>query len=268
LEKNNKTMKSDLSEEFLRLVEIMDELREKCPWDKKQTFESIRHLSIEEVYELSDAILEKDFEKIKNELGDLLLHVVFYAKMGSEGNHFSLQDVVFHVCEKLIRRHPHIYGDTKVTDDNQVKENWEKIKMKERVEKGNKDESVLDGVPVSMPSLVKSIRVQEKVKAVGFDWERVEDVSAKVKEEWAELEKEIEEGNKDGAEEEFGDLLFSMVNYARFLDINPEDALEKTNRKFIGRFKTMERLMKNEGVVLGQVPLEVLDRYWNKAKEK
>jgi len=247
---------------FERLLIIMDELREKCPWDKKQTIESIRHLTIEETYELSDAILDKDIKNIKKELGDILLHIVFYARIASETNEFDIKDVIDSLCEKLIHRHPHIYGDVKVDNEEQVKENWEKLKLKE----GNK--SVLGGVPKSLPSLIKASRIQEKARAVGFDWEKPEQVWEKVQEEITELKQEIDSNApKEKVENEFGDVLFSLINYARFMDINPEDALEKTNRKFIKRFQYLESEAAKAGKQLSEMTLAEMDVYWNKAKE-
>ena len=220
---------------FERLLVIMDELREKCPWDKKQTMESLRHLTIEECYELTDAILEKDLKNIQKELGDVLLHIVFYARIASEANDFNIADVINSLCDKLVHRHPHIYGDVKVENEEQVKENWEKLKLKE----GNK--SVLGGVPKGLPALVKACRIQEKAKAVGFDWEQKEQVWGKVNEELQELKNEIDgNASKEKIEEEFGDVLFSIINYARFINVNPENALEKTNIKFIKRFQYLE----------------------------
>ncbi|MGY8914041.1 MAG: nucleoside triphosphate pyrophosphohydrolase, partial [Flavobacteriales bacterium] len=216
---------------FDRLLTIMDELRAKCPWDQKQTMATLRHLTIEETYELGDAILDNDLEEVKKELGDVLLHIVFYAKIGSETNSFDIADVANDICEKLINRHPHIYGDVKVANEEEVKQNWEKIKLKE----GKK--SVLEGVPSSLPALVKSNRIQDKVAGVGFDWEKPEQVWEKVQEELGEFQDEVKSGNADAMEAEFGDVLFSMVNYARFLNINPENALERTNKKFIKRFQ-------------------------------
>lgn len=247
---------------FERLLKIMDELREQCPWDKKQTIESLRHLTIEESYELTDAILDMDMPNIKKELGDVLLHIVFYARIASETNQFDIADVINSLCDKLISRHPHIYGEIKVTDADQVKENWEKIKLKE----GNK--SVLEGVPKSLPSVVKASRIQEKAKAVGFDWEKPEQVWEKVQEEIKELNQEVEaKSSKDKIESEFGDVMFSLINYARFLDINPEDALEKTNKKFIKRFQYLESEAKKSGKQLSEMTLAEMDIYWNKAKE-
>ena len=248
---------------FLNLIKIMDELREKCPWDKKQTIESIRHLTIEETFELSDAILKNDLNEIKKELGDLLLHIVFYSKIASETNDFNIKDVIDGLCEKLIFRHPHVYGDVKVETEEQVKQNWEQLKQKEK--DGNK--SVLSGVPNSLPALLKAYRIQEKARAVGFDWEKPEQVYEKVKEELAEFETEIKYGNQQNAEKEFGDVLFSLINYARFLNINPEDALEQTNKKFIKRFNYMEDKVKTQGKQISNCKLEELDIYWNEAKQ-
>jgi XTP/dITP diphosphohydrolase len=247
---------------FERLLRIMDELREKCPWDKKQTIESIRHLTIEETYELADAILEKDMNGIKKELGDILLHIVFYARIASETNEFDIKDVIDSLCEKLIHRHPHIYGDVKVANEEEVKENWEKLKLKE----GNK--SVLGGVPVSLPSLVKASRIQEKARAVGFDWEEPNQVWEKVQEEINELKLEVEaKADKEKIEGEFGDVMFSLINYARFIGINPEDALEKTNKKFIKRFQYLESEAQKAGKQLSEMTLAEMDIYWNKAKK-
>ena len=221
---------NDTSNQFLRLIEIMDELREKCPWDKKQTIATLRNLTIEETYELADAISDNDWKGIKEELGDLLLHIVFYAKIGSEKNSFDLKDVIEGVCEKLITRHPHIYGDVKVENEEQVKQNWEKIKLKE----GKK--SVLSGVPKSLPSMVKAIRLQEKSKQVGFEWDNTEQVWEKVEEEIAELKEAVKSGEIENIEDEMGDVFFSLVNFARYLQVDAEQALERTNRKFIKRF--------------------------------
>ena len=248
---------------FLNLIKIMDELREKCPWDKKQTIESIRHLTIEETFELSDAILKNDLNEIKKELGDLLLHIVFYSKIASETNDFNIKDVIDGLCEKLIFRHPHVYGDVKAETEEQVKQNWEQLKQKEK--DGNK--SVLSGVPNSLPAILKAYRIQEKARAVGFDWEKPEQVYEKVKEELAEFETEIKYGNQQNAEKEFGDVLFSLINYARFLNINPEDALEQTNKKFIKRFNYMEDKVKTQGKQISDCKLEELDIYWNEAKQ-
>jgi XTP/dITP diphosphohydrolase len=245
---------------FARLLQIMDELRAQCPWDKKQTLESLRHLTIEETYELSDAILSGDMENIRKEIGDLMLHLVFYSKIGAETGHFDIADVINGLCEKLIHRHPHIYGDVKVNSEEEVKENWEKLKLKE----GNK--SVLSGVPVSLPAMVKASRIQEKARAVGFDWDHKEQVWEKVKEELEEFKQAADSGNKKETEEEFGDLLFSLINYARFIDVNPEDALEKTNRKFIKRFKYLEEETNKAGLKLDEMSLDEMDFYWNQAK--
>lgn len=247
---------------FERLLVIMDELREKCPWDKKQTIESLRHLTIEETYELCDAILDRDMPNIKKELGDVLLHIVFYARIASETNEFDIADVINSLCEKLISRHPHIYGDVEVENEQQVKENWEKLKLKE----GNK--SVLSGVPNSLPSLIKASRIQEKARAVGFDWDKPEQVWEKVQEEIAEFKYEVEQkADKQKIEGEFGDVLFSLINYARFHEINPEDALERTNKKFIKRFQYLESEAAKAGKQLGDMTLAEMDVYWNKAKE-
>ena len=243
-----------------RLLTIMDELREKCPWDKKQTMQSLRHLTIEETYELGDAILEEDLNEVKKELGDLLLHIFFYAKIGSEKGDFDIGDVANDISEKLINRHPHIYGDVLVTDEEDVKKNWENIKLRE----GKK--SVLQGVPMSLPALVKANRIQDKVAGVGFDWERTEDVFLKVEEEMAEMQQEVISGDQAAIEEEFGDVLFSLVNYARFLKINPENALEKTNKKFTKRFQYLEEKTKESGKTLKEMSLEEMDRFWQQAK--
>lgn len=246
---------------FERLLTIMDELREKCPWDKKQTMQSLRHLTIEETYELTDAIIENDLDEVKKELGDLMLHLVFYSKIASETNEFDIADVLNEICEKLIHRHPHIYGDVEVTDEEEVKKNWEKLKLKE----GKK--SVLEGVPKSLPALVKAVRIQDKAKGIGFDWDNKSQVWEKVKEEIDELQVEIE-AKSDKIEDEFGDVLFSLINYARFIDINPEDALEKTNKKFIKRFQYMESEVKKINKQLSDLTLNEMEAYWNKAKEK
>ena len=245
-------------EAFDRLLTIMDELRENCPWDKKQTLESLRHLTIEETYELSDAIVENDLEEIKKELGDLMLHMVFYARIGSEKGAFDVADVLHQVCDKLVRRHPHIYGDVNAEDEEAVKANWEKIKLKE---KGN--QSVLGGVPKSLPALVKAMRIQEKARGVGFDWDHQEQVWDKVQEEMMEFQEEQDKEKKAG---EFGDLLFSLINYARFVDINPEEALERTNKKFIKRFQYLESESKKDGKELGEMTLPEMDEYWERAK--
>ncbi len=245
-----------------RLLTIMDELRAQCPWDKKQTFESLRHLTIEETYELGDAILDKDLNEIKKELGDVLLHIVFYAKIGSETNDFDIADVANSICDKLIHRHPHIYSDTVVKDEEEVKQNWEKLKLKE----GRK--SVLEGVPKSLPALVKASRIQEKVKAVGFDWEESEQVWEKVEEEIAEFHAEVQAKDADKMQEEFGDVLFSLINYARFLNINPEEALERTNKKFIKRFQYLESKASELGKPLMDMSLAEMDVFWNEAKRQ
>lgn len=245
-------------EAFDRLLTIMDELRENCPWDKKQTLETLRHLTIEETYELSDAIIENDLEEVKKELGDLMLHMTFYARIGSEKSAFDMADVINAVCEKLIRRHPHIYGDVNAEDEETVKANWEKIKLQE---KGN--QSVLGGVPKSLPALVKAMRIQEKARGVGFDWENQQEVWEKVVEEMNEFQEETDKEKKAG---EFGDLLFSLINYARFVDINPEDALERTNKKFIKRFQFLESESKKDGKELGEMTLAEMDAYWEQAK--
>lgn len=243
-----------------RLLTIMNELREKCPWDKKQTMETLRHLTIEETYELGDAILDNNLEEVKKELGDLLLHIVFYAKIGSETGAFDIADVANEICEKLIHRHPHIYGDVKVENEEEVKQNWEKLKLKE----GKK--SVLEGVPKGLPALVKASRIQDKVAGVGFDWEEPKQVFLKVQEELAELQEEIQAGDTDKIEAEFGDVLFSMINYARFLKVNPENALERTNKKFIGRFQYLEKKAKELGRSLEDMTLAEMDIFWEEAK--
>ncbi len=244
---------------FERLLVIMDELRAGCPWDKKQTLESLRHLTIEEVYELGDAILKGDMDELKKEIGDILLHMVFYAKIASETDQFDIADSLNAICDKLISRHPHIYGDVKVENEEEVKANWEKLKLKE----GKK--SVLEGVPQSLPAMVKAQRIQDKARGVGFDWEKPEQVWEKVEEELDEFKKEAD-GNTSKMEDEFGDLLFSLVNYARFKGINPEDALEKTNRKFIRRFQYLETESAKDGKTMDRMSLEEMDVYWNKAK--
>ncbi|GAA3509309.1 nucleoside triphosphate pyrophosphohydrolase [Aquimarina addita] len=243
-----------------RLLTIMDELREQCPWDKKQTLQSLRHLTIEETYELGDAILNNDLEEVKKELGDLLLHIVFYAKIGSETQDFDIADVANEICEKLIHRHPHIYGDVQVADEEEVKKNWEKLKLKE----GKK--SVLEGVPKSLPALVKASRIQDKVAGVGFDWEEPQQVFEKLEEELAELQDEVNAQNQDKIEAEFGDVLFSMINYARFLKINPEDALERTNKKFIKRFQYLEEKAKVNSKSIQDMTLAEMDVFWEEAK--
>lgn len=244
-------------EAFDRLLTVMDELRENCPWDKKQTWETLRHLTIEETYELSDAIIEGNWQEVKKELGDLMLHNVFYARIGQEQQQFDIADVLNSICDKLIERHPHVYGDVVANDDEAVKSNWEKIKLKT----GNK--SVLQGVPKGLPSLVKAIRIQDKARGVGFDWENKEQVWEKVEEELNEFK---QEDDKEKKMEEFGDLMFSLVNYARFLDIDPEEALERTNKKFIKRFQYLETESAKDGKVLGEMTLKEMDVYWNRAK--
>ena len=251
---------------FLRLLKVLDTLRTQCPWDKKQTMETLRHLTIEETYELSDAILDGDMQEIKKELGDVMMHLVFYARIGDEQNQFNITDVLNGVCDKLISRHPHIYGDVEVENEEQVKQNWEKLKLKE----GNK--SVLAGVPTSLPALVKAGRIQEKARGVGFDWDEKQQVWEKVEEELQEFKNEfnITDGKEidiEKAEAEFGDLLFSLVNYARFVDINPENALEKTNKKFIKRFQYLEEKAKESGKALQDMTLAEMDIYWNEAKK-
>lgn len=247
-------------EAFDRLLTIMDELRTQCPWDKKQTLQSLRHLTIEETYELGDAILDNDLDEVKKELGDLMLHIVFYAKIGSETKDFDIADVANGICEKLINRHPHIYGDVKVEDEEEVKENWENIKLKE----GKK--SVLEGVPNSLPALVKANRIQEKVAGVGFDWEKPEQVFEKLQEELAEFKEEVRTADRDKMEAEFGDVLFSMVNYARFLNLSPENALERTNKKFIKRFQFLELKAKEMNKTLKEMTLAEMDVFWEEAK--
>jgi XTP/dITP diphosphohydrolase len=246
---------------FERLVIIMDELREQCPWDKKQTIDSLRYLTIEELYELSDAILDKDMQEIKKELGDILLHIVFYSRIASETNDFDIADVMNSVCDKLVHRHPHIYGNTKVKDEVEVKKNWEKLKLKE----GKK--SVLEGVPKSLPAIVKSFRIQEKVRGIGFDWEDKIQVWAKVLEELEELKIEVKKGDKDRIESEFGDVLFALINYSRFINVNPEDALERTNKRFIKRFQIMEEMIRKDRLDLSTMKLSEMDVFWEKAKK-
>jgi XTP/dITP diphosphohydrolase len=243
-----------------RLLTIMDELREQCPWDKKQTLETLRHLTIEETYELGDAILDNDLKEVKNELGDLLLHIVFYAKIGSETKDFDIADVANAICDKLINRHPHIYGDVKVANEKEVKQNWEKLKLKEG------KNSVLEGVPKSLPALVKASRIQEKVAGVGFDWEAPHQVWEKVEEEINEFKAEVHDGNQERMESEFGDVLFSMINYARFLKINPENALERTNKKFTKRFQYLEQKAKALNKPLSEMTLAQMDVFWEEAK--
>lgn len=245
---------------FERLLIIMDELREQCPWDKKQTMESLRHLTIEEVYELGDAILDNDLDEVKKELGDVLLHIVFYSKIASETNNFDIADVCNSICNKLVNRHPHIYGDVVVKDEEEVKRNWEQLKLKEG------KTSVLEGVPKSLPAMVKASRIQEKVASVGFDWEEPEQVFEKVEEELAELKFEIVKGDQNAIESEFGDVMFSMINYARFLNVSPENALERTNKKFIKRFQYIESKAKEINKSLKEMTLSEMDVFWEEAK--
>ena len=256
------TNRADQLDAFDRLLTIMDELREKCPWDQKQTMETLRPLTVEETYELGDAILDKDLKEVKNELGDLLLHIVFYAKIGSETNDFDISDVINSICEKLIHRHPHIYSDVEVKDEKEVKQNWENLKLKEG------KTSVLEGVPKSLPALVKASRIQEKVVGVGFDWEHPDQVWEKVEEEIGELKAEIHNKNQDATENEFGDVLFSLINYARFLKINPENALERTNKKFIKRFQYLESKARTLQKSLSEMTLAEMDVYWEEAKKQ
>lgn len=246
---------------FERLLNIMDDLRAKCPWDQKQTMESLRHLTIEETYELSDAILKGDKNEIKKEIGDILLHLVFYSKIGSETNDFNITDVINSLCDKMIFRHPHIYGDVQVKDAAEVTTNWEKLKQKE----GNK--GALSGVPNSMPSLLKALRIQDKARAIGFDWEEPNQVWEKVQEELHELQEEVKANHQEKLEQEFGDVFFALINYARFLKVNPEDALEKTNKKFISRFNYMEQKILAQGKALADCSLAEMDVFWNEAKK-
>lgn len=248
-------------EQFERLLRILDELREQCPWDRKQTLESLRHLTIEETFELADAIADGNLDEVKKEIGDIMLHMVFYARIGQEKGAFDIADVMDALCEKLIHRHPHIYGDVKVADEEEVKQNWEKLKLKE----GSR--SVLSGVPRSLPAMTKATRIQDKARGVGFDWERPEQVWEKVQEEISELNREVTNGaSTERIEDEFGDVLFSLINYARFLDIDPELALERTNKKFIHRFQYLEQGAEKDGRKLQDMSLEEMDAYWNKAK--
>ena len=248
---------------FNRLLTIMDQLREKCPWDQKQTMETLSHLTIEETYELIDSILDKNMEEIKGELGDLLLHIVFYSKIASETNDFDINDVINSICDKLIERHPHIYGNEIVKDEQDVKRNWEKIKLK------NGKKTVLQGVPKSLPAMVKATRIQEKVKGVGFDWDNKDQVFDKVKEEFSELHHEIKKiNNPEKIENEFGDVRFSMINYARFIGVDPESALERTNKKFIGRFNYLEQEVKTNKMDLMNMSLEEMDLIWDRSKKK
>lgn len=253
-------MKKEL-EAFDRLLNILQELRTKCPWDRKQTMETLRNLTIEETYELADSILQKDMPEIKKELGDLLLHVVFYARIAEEQKEFGIADVMESLCDKLVERHPHVFGNTKVKDHKEVEENWEEIKMKE----GQK--SILSGVPDSLPALIKSNRIQQKVRGVGFDWDQKEQIWDKVKEELDELQQEVNQQKKEEIESEFGDLLFSIINAARLYDIDPENALEKTNKKFIKRFKYLEENTINKGKSLKDMSLDEMNVIWEKAKK-
>lgn len=255
-------MQTATADSFLRLVKIMDELREQCPWDKKQTIHTLRQLTIEETYELTDAISEENWKHIKEELGDLLLHIVFYSKIGTEQGQFTIPDMINGVCDKLIARHPHIYGDVKVDDEEDVKRNWEKLKMKEG------KTSVLSGVPKGLPSLVKAIRIQEKAKQVGFEWENKEQVFEKIEEEIGELKEVVQTNETDKIEEELGDVFFSLINYARFLQIDADNALERTNQKFISRFTQMEQEAMGEGKQLVHMSLEEMDSIWNRIKQK
>ena len=253
-------MSQSVSDSFLKLVSIMDDLREKCPWDRKQTIQTLRHLTIEETYELADAITDENWKGIREELGDLLLHIIFYSKIGIEQKQFTLEEVIDGISEKLINRHPHIYADVKVMNEEDVKKNWEKLKLKE----GKK--TVLSGVPKSLPATVKALRLQEKAKQVGFEWENTEQVWKKVKEEMDELQDAIKDGDKKKTEEELGDLFFSLVNYARFLQVDPENALELTNKKFISRFNRMEEEAMKDGKNMMDMTLEEMDSIWDKIK--
>ncbi len=253
--------RKDQLKAFDRLLTIMDELRDQCPWDKKQTLQSLRHLTIEETYELGDAILDNDLEEVKKELGDVLLHIVFYAKIGSETKDFDIADVANEICEKLISRHPHIYGDVNVENEEDVKRNWENLKLKEG------KTSVLEGVPKSLPALVKASRIQDKVAGVGFDWEEPQQVFEKLQEELEELQHEIKVQDQNNIESEFGDVLFSMINYARFFNINPENALERTNKKFIKRFQYLEEKAKESNKDLSDMTLAEMDVFWEEAKK-
>jgi len=255
-------MNSESGKAFERLIKIMDDLREQCPWDKKQTIHSLRQMTIEETYELADAITEKDWKGIKEELGDLLLHIVFYAKIGSEEKKFELPEVINGICEKLIARHPHIYGDVKVNDAEDVKRNWEKLKLKEG------KTSVISGVPQSLPAMVKAMRLQEKAKQVGFEWDNKEQVWEKVEEEMGELKEAVSSADHDKMEDEFGDVIFSLINYARFLQLDSENALERTNKKFIQRFTRMEQQAMQSGKDLHTMTLQEMDAIWNSIKRE
>lgn len=260
-QKKRKRMNAEL-EQFDRLSNILDELRQKCPWDKKQTIDSLRYLTIEEVYELSDAIVERQYDEVKKELGDILMHILFYAKIATDEKLFTLTDVLESICEKLIRRHPHIYGEAVADDAEAVKQNWEKIKMTEG------RTSVLDGVPGSLPAMVKAVRMQEKARGIGFDWNNTDQVKDKVVEEWNELKDELaKDNNHRRVEEEFGDLLFALINWSRFIGVNPEDALEHTNKKFKQRFQYMEKRSRETGRPLQDMTLDEMDIWWNEAKK-
>ncbi len=256
-------MQQHLSDSFLALVKIMDELREKCPWDKKQTIHTLRPLTIEEMYELTDAITAENWQDIKEELGDVMLHLLFYSKIATEQQQFTLQDVLESISKKLIHRHPHIYGNVEVANEEEVKKNWEQLKLQE---KGKANKSVLSGVPTSLPAVVKATRIQEKAKQVGFEWDNIEDVWKKVEEEIGELKSAIEQQNQQHIEEEFGDVLFSLINYARFLQLDAEGVLEKTNQKFIYRFQQIEKIANAEGKSLTDMSLQEMDAIWNKVK--
>jgi len=255
-------MSTEIEKAFSRLVNIMDDLREKCPWDKKQTIQSLRQMTIEETYELADAITENDWKGIREELGDILLHIVFYARIGKEQNQFELPEVINGICEKLIARHPHIYADVKVNNDEDVKRNWEKLKLKEG------KQSVISGVPKALPATVKAMRLQEKAKQVGFEWDKKEQVWEKVEEEIGELKTAIASGDQGKTEEEFGDVIFSLINYARFLHVDAENALEKTNKKFIQRFTKMEQQALQTGKSLNEMTLQEMDAIWNTIKQQ
>ncbi|ATL47822.1 nucleoside triphosphate pyrophosphohydrolase [Chitinophaga caeni] len=257
-----KTENKALGYSFERLLTIMEDLREKCPWDRKQTIQSLRQLTIEELYELVDGITVEDWPGIKEELGDILLHIVFYAKIASEQSQFNIDDVINAVCDKLVARHPHIYGDVKLEDAEQVKQNWEKLKLKE----GKK--SVLSGVPKSLPALVKAMRLQEKAKQVGFEWEHTHQVWDKVQEELAELQSAVAQGDQDAMEDEFGDVMFALVNYSRFLGVDAENALERTNKKFISRFQKIEDMAREKGLSLSSLDLAAMDELWNEVKRR
>jgi len=255
-------MNNDVASSFLRLVSILDDLREKCPWDRKQTIQTLRSLTIEETYELADAITENNWKAIKEELGDLLLHIVFYAKIGAEQEQFSLTGVIDSICDKLVARHPHVYGNITVKNEEEVKKNWENLKLKE----GKK--SVLSGVPVSLPATIKAMRLQEKARQVGFEWETAGQVWQKVEEEIGELKQAVKDGKKEKTEEEYGDLIFSLINYARFLQIDAENALEKTNKKFIRRFTEMEAMALEQNKNLPDMTLQEMDTLWEKIKSQ